>query len=59
LIISGRGNQDVWSEEKLLKTIQEELKSGGLTPTQLAKSLADKSGWSRRDIYDLMQGLRD
>jgi 16S rRNA (cytidine1402-2'-O)-methyltransferase len=59
LIISGRGDEDVWSEKKLFKAIQEELKSVGLSPTQLAKSLADKSGWSRRDIYDLMQGLRD
>ncbi len=59
LIISGRGNEAVWTKEKLLKTIQEELKLGGLSPTRLAKTLADKSGWSRRDIYDLMQGLQD
>ena len=57
LIISGRGNEAIWSKEKLLKAIGEEGKSGGLSPTRLAKTLADKSGWSRRDIYDLMQGL--
>ena len=57
LIISGRGNEAVWSREKLIMSIQEELKSGGLSPTRLAKTLADESGWSRRDIYDLMQGL--
>lgn len=59
LIISGRGNKAVWSKEKLLKAIGEEVKSVGLSPTHLAKTLADKSGWSRRDIYDLMQGLQD
>jgi 16S rRNA (cytidine1402-2'-O)-methyltransferase len=57
LIISGRGNEAVWSREKLIMSIQEELKLGGLSPTRLAKTLADESGWSRRDIYDLMQGL--
>lgn len=59
LVISGRGNEALWSKKELLKTIQEELKMGGLSPTRLAKTLADKSGWSRRDIYDLMQGLSD
>ncbi|MCD4803470.1 MAG: 16S rRNA (cytidine(1402)-2'-O)-methyltransferase [Anaerolineales bacterium] len=57
LIISGRGNETVWSKEKLLLSIQEESKLGELSPTRLAKILAEKSGWSRRDIYDLMQGL--
>lgn len=57
LIISGRGNETVWPKEKLLLSIQEESKLGELSPTRLAKILAEKSGWSRRDIYDLMQGL--
>jgi len=57
LIISGRGNETVWSKEKLLLSIQEESKLGELSPTRIAKNLAEKSGWSRRDIYDLMQGL--
>ena len=57
LIISGRGNEAVWSKEELLGALREEGKLGELSPTRLAKTLADKSGWSRRDIYDLMQGL--
>lgn len=57
LIISGKGNETVWPKEKLLLSIQEESKLGELSPTRLAKILAEKSGWSRRDIYDLMQGL--
>ena len=57
LIISGRGNEAVWSKEELLGALREEGKLGELSPSRLAKTLADKSGWSRRDIYDLMQGL--
>jgi len=59
LIISGDGNKDIWPEEKLLNALEQTLNTGELSPTQLAKSMADKSGWSRRDIYDLMQGLRN
>lgn len=58
LIVSGKINNDVWSEEKLLSAIQKGLQTSELSPSQLAKSLAEESGWSRRDIYDLMQGLR-
>jgi 16S rRNA (cytidine1402-2'-O)-methyltransferase len=59
LIISGGGDMDTWPEEKLLDALEQTLNAGELSPTQLAKSMADKSGWSRRDIYDLMQGLRN
>ena len=59
LIISGGGKKDIWPEEELLEALEQTLNANDLSPTQLAKSLADKSGWSRRDIYDLMQGLRN
>ena len=59
LIISGGGKKDIWPEEELLEALEQTLNADDLSPTQLAKSLADKSGWSRRDIYDLMQGLRN
>ena len=59
LIISGGGNKVIWPEEELLEALEQTLNAGNLSPTQLAKSMADKSGWSRRDIYDLMQGLRN
>ncbi|MCJ7716263.1 MAG: 16S rRNA (cytidine(1402)-2'-O)-methyltransferase [Anaerolineales bacterium] len=59
LIISGAGNKDPWSREKLLNALEQTHDAGEQSPTQLAKSLADKSGWSRRDIYDLMQELRN
>jgi len=59
LIISGGGKKDIWPEEELLEALEQTLNADDLSPTQLAKSMADKSGWSRRDIYDLMQGLRN
>ena len=59
LIVSGKIINDIWPEEKLLSAIQDGLQTGKLNPSQLAKSLSEESGWSRRDIYDLMQGLRE
>ncbi len=59
LIVSGKIINDIWPEEKLLSAIQDGLQIGKLNPSQLAKSLSEESGWSRRDIYDLMQGLRE
>jgi hypothetical protein len=41
----------------LQNVIQDELHKGAASPSQLAKKLAKESGWSRKDIYDLMQGL--
>jgi len=58
LIVSGNFTSAVWTREQLLPAIQEGLKKEGHSPTQLAKSLVKKSGWSRRDIYDLIQDLR-
>lgn len=58
LIVSGKFDSAVWTREQLLSAIQEGLKKEGLSPTQLAKSLVKESGWSRRDIYDLIQDLR-
>jgi 16S rRNA (cytidine1402-2'-O)-methyltransferase len=59
LIISGGGKKDIWPEEELLEALEQTLNANDLSPTQLAKSMANKSGWSRRDIYDLIQGLRN
>jgi 16S rRNA (cytidine1402-2'-O)-methyltransferase len=57
LVISGQGESIKWTEKHLIKTIKQETETGQFSPSQLAKSLADLSGWSRRDIYDLMQRL--
>jgi 16S rRNA (cytidine1402-2'-O)-methyltransferase len=57
LVISGKDPGEIWSADELSAAIDHQLKTGGDSPSQLAKKLALLSGWSRRDIYDLMQGL--
>ena len=59
LVISGKSSGQVWREEQLVAEIRKRLKSSQNSPSQLAKNLTDESGWSRRDIYDLMQELQD
>jgi 16S rRNA (cytidine1402-2'-O)-methyltransferase len=59
LIVAGREKEQNWDQKHLLKTIQQESEKSGGSPSQLAKKLAKESGWSRKDIYDLMQGLQD
>jgi len=59
LIIGGKEKEQVWDQNRLNKVIQEEIGQEGISPSQLAKRLAKKSGWSRKDIYDLMQGLQE
>jgi len=57
LIIAGREKDQIWDQNHLLEVIKKETDRGGSSPSQLAKKLAKESGWSRKDIYDLMQGL--
>jgi len=57
LVISGKTEGEIWSRDRLFKEINDQLRTGKNSPSQLAKNLAEVSGWSRRDIYDLMQGL--
>lgn len=59
LIIAGREKDQIWDQERLLEMIREDIENGEDTPSQLAKKLAKESGWSRKDIYDLMQGLQE
>ena len=59
LVISGKLTGQAWPERQLLEEIQKKLKTSQISPSRLAKNLAKDSGWSRRDIYDLMQGFQD
>jgi 16S rRNA (cytidine1402-2'-O)-methyltransferase len=59
LIIAGKEKDGIWSEKHLLEVILKEGAGEDLSPSSLAKRLAKESGWSRSDIYDLMQGLQD
>jgi len=58
LVLAGKNTKEKWTRKKLLNSIQEGEKTSDISPTKMAKSLAEKSGWSRREIYDLMQELR-
>lgn len=57
LVIAGADPDEIWTEDLLMDTLEEELRNSALSPSQLAKNLAARSGWSRRAIYDLMQDL--
>lgn len=57
LVIAGRKKEQLWDQNRLLEAIENEAGQGGTSPSQLAKKLAQESGWSRKAIYDLMQGL--
>ncbi|TFG49013.1 MAG: 16S rRNA (cytidine(1402)-2'-O)-methyltransferase, partial [Anaerolineales bacterium] len=59
LVISGKESISTWPESQLISVIQKTIQDGEISPSQLAKSLVAESGWSRRDIYDLMQGLQN
>jgi 16S rRNA (cytidine1402-2'-O)-methyltransferase len=57
LVIAGNDPDKIWPESQLLATLKSELENGQLSPSQLAKDLAARSGWSRGKIYDLIQSL--
>ncbi|NQS91891.1 MAG: 16S rRNA (cytidine(1402)-2'-O)-methyltransferase [Chloroflexi bacterium] len=54
LVISGKLSKIIWPESQLMSVIKKAIQEGEISPSQLAKSLVKESGWSRRDIYDLM-----
>ena len=55
LVIAGADLDQTWSESQLLAELKKELANGQTSPSQLAKTLATRSGWPRREIYDLIQ----
>jgi 16S rRNA (cytidine1402-2'-O)-methyltransferase len=57
LVIAGANPDKVWTQDQLMETLNKEIEQGDLNPSQLAKDLAARSGWSRKTIYDLMQDL--
>jgi hypothetical protein len=56
-VLAGKSSSEKWSEDKIITYLRDRKKTGIYSPTDLAKSLAKESGWSRRDIYDLIQRL--
>lgn len=57
LVIAGKDPDEIWPETRLVEELKRELLNDKLSPSQLAKILAARSGWPRRAIYDLMQDL--
>jgi 16S rRNA (cytidine1402-2'-O)-methyltransferase len=57
LVVAGKANseQQKWTEDELVTAIQVGLKSGQ-SPSALAKQLAEKSSWDRREIYRRITG---
>jgi 16S rRNA (cytidine1402-2'-O)-methyltransferase len=57
LVVAGKGEESKtkWSEAEVdaeIKRLSEE----GESPSALARRIASKSGWNRRDVYDLIKG---
>lgn len=54
LVVEGQkeSHEGKWGEGQLLDAIRQELENGE-TPTALAARLAERSGWPRREIYNL------
>jgi len=55
LVVSGRllGVGEMWSKEKLVAGIKKET-GDGKSAKDLARELAEKSGWKKRDVYRLI-----
>jgi 16S rRNA (cytidine1402-2'-O)-methyltransferase len=57
LIIAGADPDQIWSESQLVDYLKKELAGEEQRPSQLAKRAAAQSGWSRSEVYDLIQNL--
>ena len=57
LVIRGWNTGIKWDQAQLIEQANKLIKAGVASPSRVAKELARESGWSRRDIYDLIQGL--
>jgi 16S rRNA (cytidine1402-2'-O)-methyltransferase len=57
LVVSGQSSEaQVWPEERLRTALVQALELGE-PPSQLARRMADASGWPRRKVYDLVTQL--
>jgi 16S rRNA (cytidine1402-2'-O)-methyltransferase len=58
LVIAGRTKADRrWDEEELVAALQERLK-GDTPPSEIARQVAEISGWPRRKIYKILTDLQ-
>lgn len=56
LVVAGASEEHLkWSKETLLQELRRQREAGELPPSQIAKDVAERSGWARRRVYDLLQ----
>jgi 16S rRNA (cytidine1402-2'-O)-methyltransferase len=59
LVVGGRQNvKQMWTEPELEAAIRSEM-GAGKRSKEIAAELAERSGWSKRDIYRLIQELKN
>lgn len=58
LVVAGKVESAVWTEEALVQALQEKL-AEGLSPAQVASEIAERSGWPRRTIYNWITRLQN
>jgi 16S rRNA (cytidine1402-2'-O)-methyltransferase len=59
LVVDGaKKNRGEWSEPQTVAAIKSGLEAGE-TPSRLSKRLAEESGWNKREIYRLIQELKE
>jgi 16S rRNA (cytidine1402-2'-O)-methyltransferase len=54
LIIGGDLHSELWDEQKVRSAVQEHINSGR-RPSEIAREIAEVSGWKRRDVYRITQ----
>lgn len=59
LVIQGKSKEEKekWTEEKLLKAIQKELKKDK-SAKEISAELAESSGWNKKEVYALINSLK-
>jgi 16S rRNA (cytidine1402-2'-O)-methyltransferase len=59
LVVGGQtARPSRWDEEQLRQAIQDGL-AQSIPPSRLAASLAAESGWARREVYNLIRGMKE
>jgi len=59
LVVGGAGKSaGEWTEPETVAAIRSGLEAGE-SPSRLSKRLAEESGWSKRDIYQLIQEVKE
>ena len=59
LVVAGKKEEErsIWTENELLKAIKKELKSGK-SAKEISSGLAEKSGWNKKEVYNLINQNR-